>query len=260
MTHRQIHAVLEELGPVVGACAVRRRQTNVYDRAMSSAAERSFDAVLFDWCGTLVEYPLEEDRFRPILRRLGRPHDEAAVDELVAVYREAERHPDAIEADRRCDLSAEDHRCTKLLICELAGIDQEFAVELERSFGDFTTYPTYPEVVDVITALASRGVKAAIVSDFHIDLRPHLDSLGLINQLAGFAISCEVGITKPDPRMFQAALDLVGVSPERCLMVGDNPTPDTGAVALGITTLILPLQRAARPALLERVLSLVFPT
>ena len=104
-----------------------RRRTDVYARAMSSSVERSFDAVLFDWCGTLVEYPLDEDRFRPVLQQLGRPHDDAAVTELVAAYRIAGRHPDAVEANKRCGLSAHDHRSTKLLICELAEIDHEFA-------------------------------------------------------------------------------------------------------------------------------------
>ena len=225
---------------------------------MSLVSQRSFDAVLLDWCGTLVEYPRMEDRFRPVLRRLGRPHDDASVAELATAFREAEQHPIAIESDRRCDLSAENHRATKLLICDLAGIDHELAVEIERSYGDFATYPTYPEVIDVVTTLATNDVKVAIVSDFHKDLRPHLDSLGLSELISGFALSCEVGATKPDPSMFRVALEAVDVEPERCLMVGDNPTPDTGAAALGIATLILPLQRHSRPPLLERVLPLVF--
>lgn len=124
--------------------------------------------VFANWCGTLVEYPVHEDRFRPVLRALGRPHDDASVAELVAAFQEAEQHPDAVESDRRCDLSAENHRATKLLICELAGIDRELAVAIERTFGDFATYPTYPEVVDVIKMLAIDGVTVAIVSDFHV--------------------------------------------------------------------------------------------
>ena len=105
---------------------------------MSPNPERSFDAVLFDWCGTLVEYPLDEDRFRPVLERMGRPHDAASVAELVAAFQAAEQHPEAVESDKRCDLSAENHRETKLLICELAGIDRELADELERSFRGMT--------------------------------------------------------------------------------------------------------------------------
>ncbi len=218
---------------------------------------RSFDAVLFDWCGTLVEYPKTEDRFRPVLKHLGRSYDEASVAELVAAFEEAEQHPAAVESDKRCDLSPENHRETKLLICKLAGIDTELAVELERSYGNFETYRTYPEVVDVFTALASSGVRIAIISDFHIDLRPHLASLELSDLISGFVLSCEMGTTKPDPAMFRAALDIFDVTADRCLMVGDNPRPDSGAVAVGITTLIVPLQRHPRPRLLERVLSLV---
>ena len=231
---------------------------SVYGSAVNRGERRTFDAVLFDWCGTLVEYPLAEDRFRRVLRALRRPDDDASVAALVAAYREAELHPDAVESDRHCDLSAENHRATKLLICELAGIDRELAEAIERSFSDLATYPTYPEVIDVITTLANNNVRVGIVSDFHIDLRPHLDSLGLTDHISGFALSCEVGATKPNPQMFQTALNAVDVEPQRCLMVGDNPTPDTGAAELGIATLILPLQRAPRPPLLERVLSLVF--
>jgi len=51
----------------------------------------------------------------------------------------------------------------------------------------------------------------------------------LIDLISGFALSCDIGVAEPHPMMFQAALDMVAVSPERCLMVGDNRTPDTGA-------------------------------
>lgn len=225
---------------------------------MGLGTQRCFDAVLFDWCGTLVEYPTIEDRFRPVLRRLGRPHGDAAVAELAVWYRQAAAHPDAIEAERCADLSADHHRAAVLTTCALAGIDLEVAVAFERSYGDLATYPTYPEVVDVLTALAAGGVRMAVVSDFHVDLRPHLASLGLRDVIAGFALSCEVGTTKPDPAMFRMALEAVDVAPDRCLMVGDNPRPDAGAAALGIATLILPVQRHPRPPLLERVLRLVF--
>ena len=211
---------------------------------------------MFDWCGTLVEYPTKEERFQSILDRLGRPHHERAVAQLAAAFRGAEQHPDALESDERCDLSAANHAATKLLICRLAGIDEELAVEIERSYGDLNTYRTYPEVVDVIRTLRHNGIDIAIVSDFHVDLRPHFHSLGILDLIAGFAISYEVGVAKPHRRMFDAALDTLSVPAQRCLMVGDNPEPDCGASTLGITTLILPLQRAPRPRLLERVIAL----
>lgn len=43
-------------------------------------------------------------------------------------------------------------------------------------------------------------------------------------------------------------------------MVGDNPHPDSGGAPLGISTLLLPLQRASRPPLLDAVRVLVLGT
>jgi HAD superfamily hydrolase (TIGR01509 family) len=225
-----------------------------------STSDRAFDAVFFDWCGTIVEYPTKEDRFQPILQRLGRSHDAATVKKLACAFRSAEAHPDVIKADELCDLSAANHAETKLLICRHAGVDDELAVEIERSYGDLSTYRTYPEAVDVITKLHRNGIDIAIVSDFHVDLRPHFDSLGILDCIAGFVISHEVGVTKPHRRMFEAALAATTALAERCLMVGDNPGPDCGAANLGIATLILPLKRHPRPPLLECVVSLVLPS
>jgi FMN phosphatase YigB (HAD superfamily) len=57
--------------------------------------------------------------------------------------------------------------------------------------------------------------------------------------------------------MFEAAVTYVGEPPERCLMVGDNPHSDAGGAPLGISTLLLPLQREQRPPLLDAVRVLV---
>mgnify|MGYP003523535327 FL=1 len=221
-----------------------------------TVTDRQFDAVLFDWCGTLVEYPTREQRFARVLERLGRPHDPQSVVELARAFATAEQHPDAIESDRHCDLSASNHEETKLLVCKLAGIDDELAAAIEQSYGDLTTYRTYPEVVDVIMTLHRHDIEIAIVSDFHLDLRPYFASLGILDCISGFAISYEVGAVKPDRRMFDAALNTITSPAHRCLMVGDNPGPDTGAAAVGITTLIIPVERVDRPALLHRVTAL----
>ncbi len=217
---------------------------------------RAFDAVLFDWCGTLVDYPTKEDRFRRVLAALGRPCDRDAVAPLARAYRHAEATPEAQRADERCDLSPADHAATKLLIGRLAGFDDELAEAIERSYSDLATYPAYPESAEVIAALHKRGISIAIVSDFHIDIRPHLDALGVLGCIGGFALSCEVGVTKPHRRMFEAALEMIAAPPGRCLMVGDNPRPDGGAADLGIATLLLPLRRPPRPPLLRAVLAL----
>lgn len=55
-----------------------------------------------------------------------------------------------------------------------------------------------------------------------------------VTDLAGaYALSFEVGVIKPDPRLFQAALDGLGAEASDALMVGDSEEADGGARALG---------------------------
>jgi len=53
-----------------------------------------------------------------------------------------------------------------------------------------------------------------------------------------FAVfSSEVGFRKPDPRIFERALEALGVAPENALFVGDRLYEDVrGAGELGMTT------------------------
>ncbi len=48
-----------------------------------------------------------------------------------------------------------------------------------------------------------------------------------------------MGRCKPDPAIFLRACGMLGVDPERTLMVGDTPA-DAGAVRAGCAALVLP--------------------
>lgn len=68
-------------------------------------------------------------------------------------------------------------------------------------------------------------------------------------------LSFEVGSVKPDPRIFRAALEELGVPAESALMVGDSAEADGGATALGCRfALVDPLPTVERPDALLRVL------
>jgi putative hydrolase of the HAD superfamily len=47
--------------------------------------------------------------------------------------------------------------------------------------------------------------------------------------------SCYVGLRKPDPAMYQRAIDIVGASPDRILFIDDRPENIEGAKNAGIT-------------------------
>jgi putative hydrolase of the HAD superfamily len=95
----------------------------------------------------------------------------------------------------------------------------------------------------------------ALVSDFHVDLRPHLAANGIV--LDAYVISFERGFQKPDPRMFTTALEELGVETNDALMVGDRVTQDGGAARVGIDTLILPNAPASGPRGLDVVLGVL---
>ncbi|MEX2215590.1 MAG: HAD family hydrolase [Phycisphaeraceae bacterium] len=60
---------------------------------------------------------------------------------------------------------------------------------------------------------------------------PHFDAI---------VTSEETGVEKPDPRIFQVALDRVGVKAEEAVMIGDHTTGDIeGAHAAGIRTIYM---------------------
>lgn len=95
-----------------------------------------------------------------------------------------------------------------------------------------------PHAVETVTRLASTGLHQGVVSDIDADEGQFvLEELGVLDRFDAVTTSEEVGRTKPDPAMFETALDRAGVRPERALMVGDRYRHDMeGAARLGIRT------------------------
>lgn len=61
-----------------------------------------------------------------------------------------------------------------------------------------------------------------------------LRSTGLDRYIQRMVISDEIGIQKPDPRIFRYAEEETGAAPDEILMVGDNPVSDiAGALGTG---------------------------
>jgi FMN phosphatase YigB (HAD superfamily) len=105
-----------------------------------------------------------------------------------------------------------------------------------------------------VAALREAGLRIAVVSDIHVDIRPAFAAAGIPVDV--FTLSFEQGVQKPDPAMFTRTLAALGLEPHEALMVGDRSRPDGAAVELGIATLLLPplLQPADRRLHLVRVL------
>lgn len=92
----------------------------------------------------------------------------------------------------------------------------------------------------LLEALRARGLRLGIVSNA-VDppwlLHRDLDELGIAERVDAAVFSSEVGRRKPDPAIFERALELLGVEAARTAFVGDSLVHDVaGAAALGMTT------------------------
>lgn len=89
--------------------------------------------------------------------------------------------------------------------------------------------------------LKDQGVRTALVSNIALDVRPRLDELGMLPLLDKIVLSFEVGLVKPDPRIFARAAAALDVDPGDCVMVGDSAATDGGAASVGMCTVLVPV-------------------
>ena len=91
-----------------------------------------------------------------------------------------------------------------------------------------------------LAALRDRGLVLVVVSNANGTLRAHMDRIGLSGSFDCVIDSCEEGVEKPDPRLFQIALDRVAAQAETTIHVGDLYQVDVvGARAAGVRPVLL---------------------
>jgi len=99
-------------------------------------------------------------------------------------------------------------------------------------------YEFIPDALDTIPRLA-KSYKLAIVSDAWPSLEDVYTHAGMRGYFSAFILSSQIGVNKPDPFIYHAALDALGVNPQEALFVDDNPQNCDGARQLGIHTALL---------------------
>lgn len=95
----------------------------------------------------------------------------------------------------------------------------------------------YPGIVRMLTNLRRHGVKVAVCTN-----KPEEPSVKLITELGlGVLLDALVGgdtfdVKKPHPMPIEQALERVGVTPDRAVMVGDSVADVDGGKAAGVAT------------------------
>jgi putative hydrolase of the HAD superfamily len=105
----------------------------------------------------------------------------------------------------------------------------------------------YPDVKSVLDELKPRFSLAVVSDGQSVWALPEMRATGLDGYFDPIVISSDHGYRKPDPRLFQAALDGVGAGPEEVLFVGNDMYRDVfGAGRLGIKTVFFASNQGRR--------------
>ncbi len=97
------------------------------------------------------------------------------------------------------------------------------------------SFNPFAEAVPVMEELRSMGLPIYIVSNWDVLLHEVLEDLGWTHYFEDIIASAVVGVEKPERGIFDEALRVSGVSPDRVLHVGNDPVTDIeGASSLGI--------------------------
>lgn len=102
-------------------------------------------------------------------------------------------------------------------------------------------YTPFPGTLDLLGTLRARGLKLGLITNGFAET--HYEKLELLGLAASFdAVVCadEVGMVKPDPKIFLHACELLGTQPSRAAMVGDRYFRDiVGARNAGLFTIYI---------------------
>ena len=195
-------------------------------------------AVIWDLGGVLLRTADLSSR-QALADRLGKPRHE--LENLVF-------SGDSGDRAQLGEISADEHweNIRRALALDAAGID-----EFRRQFWEGDQLDV--ELIDHIRSLRGR-YKTGLLSNAFSDLRQVVTSLlNFSDAFDDMLISAELHLMKPDPRIYQHALQRLGVAPEEAVFIDDMLRNVEGARSQGMNAIHF-RQRAQALAELEGLL------
>ena len=178
----------------------------------------SIRAVLFDMGGAIVRTEYQAPR-QHLAERLGMEYD----DLVKIVFDSDSGYKASIGA-----ITAEEHWASVLKKLKRPAPEMD-AIRHEFFAGDIIDRT----LVDFLRSLRGK-YKTGIISNAWGDLREYIVREKFEDAFDYMIISAEVGVAKPDVKIYQIALEQVGVSPKEMVFVDDFAVNIKGCEKLGI--------------------------
>jgi 2-haloacid dehalogenase len=180
-------------------------------------------AVVFDLGGVLIDWDARY-LYRSLLP------DDAAIEAFLREVR-FEEWNEALDAGGDWDEAVE----------RLAGRhpDRRALIEAFRDRWEETLGRPIEPVVEVVRELVGRGVRTFALTNWsdrtYAIARPRFPFLGWFE---GVVVSGEVGVTKPDPRIYRTLLERYALDPARTVFIDDRRENVDAAERIGIVGLL----------------------
>jgi putative hydrolase of the HAD superfamily len=98
----------------------------------------------------------------------------------------------------------------------------------------------YKGISTMLDGLKQKSIGLGVISNWDCTARDILSVAGLIDYFEPIIISCEVNCSKPDPAIFNLALQKAAISARDCIYIGDNYYDDAvGSQKVGMPALII---------------------
>jgi HAD superfamily hydrolase (TIGR01662 family) len=206
-------------------------------------------AVLFDFGHTLVDFRRTEEALLEAYGQIRARIEAVAYMEVPEILDLIERVAGGVDA--LVGRSYEERRMEELDVTEmfretLAGIGFDLPQDVVAHIAalDHSAWSNSlvvrEDVLECLNELKGMGYRMGLVSNVSLfpDLmHADLQRLGLDRFLDGAVFSSEIGVRKPDARIFEEALARVSATPGGTVFVGDRLLDDiSGARALGMRT------------------------
>ena len=91
----------------------------------------------------------------------------------------------------------------------------------------------FDDVLVTFKDIKSRGLKIGIISNTNLSLQKTLEEVGLGEYIDTYTSSKEVGIGKPETKIYLIAIEKLGLKPEECIYIDDRGEWVQSALDLG---------------------------
>jgi putative hydrolase of the HAD superfamily len=204
--------------------------------------------IFFDWFNTLARYdPPREGLHSRALKELG---IEVSPEEILPGVLAAdayffEENANSPVEKRDPKERAEVYAHYQQIVLTEAGVkaDQELLAKVMKKVGELfegTTWALFDDVLSTLKILKQQNFTLGLLTNLAKDMNPICRKLGLEPYLDFVVTSEEAGADKPNPRIFQVALQRAGVKASEAIHVGDQYKIDVvGARGVGINPILI---------------------